>query len=147
MFVLHNYSLKWKSMLQREWAWPPYHWVIITLRQGLNQHQTLASRGGKTTERVETIQFSHSLVIYPSLQYYSRLQLPNRCLFARIPPISFTMVTSGIKVGGQAARASLEFHCGYKTNKNKSFSTALSPRWHNRTHAHSHTNLSELNQT
>lgn len=25
--------------------------VIITLRQGLNQHQTLASEGGKTTEK------------------------------------------------------------------------------------------------
>lgn len=49
--------------------------VIITLRRGLNQHQTLASGGGRNNrERVETIQFSRSLLISPSLLYNSLLQ-------------------------------------------------------------------------
>lgn len=109
--------------------------VIITLRRGLNQHQTLASGGRRTTQKewrlFNFLSLSLSLVIYLSLPYNSCLQLPNRCLVARIPPISFTIVTSGIKVGGKAARTGLEFHCGHKNNKNKSYFQLLFPAWHN----------------
>ena len=131
--------------------------VIITLRQGLNQHQTLASGGGRTTQKEPRLfnSLSLSLVIYLSLSYNSRLQLPNRCLVAGIPPISFTMVTSGIKVGGQGARTGLEFHCGHKTNKNKSFfncssqhDTMLRTRAHARAHTviHISSNLIQVNR-
>lgn len=78
-------------------------------------------RGKNNTERAETIQFSFSLplslVIYQSLLYNGRLQLPNRCLVAGITPISFTMATSGKKVGGQCAKTGLEFTVAIKLTK------------------------------
>ncbi len=117
--------------------------VIITLRLGLNQHQTLASGGARTTQKEQRLQFTLSLVIYQSLSYNSRPQLPNRRLIAGIPPISFTMATSGIKVDRQVARTGLEFHCGHKTNKNKSWFNCSSQRGrhtctqrHTRTYTH-----------
>lgn len=54
--------------------------------------------------------FSPSLVVYQSLLHNSRLQLLNHCLVAGIAPISFTMVTSGIKAGGPGAEIGPAFH-------------------------------------
>jgi len=122
--------------------------VIITLRQGLNQHQTLASGRGKTTEKEWRVFNFLALSCNLSITLIQQSSpAPKPLSGCQDTTHKFTMVTSGIKVGGRAARTGLGVHCGHKTNKNKSFFELLYPAQHNFTHecTHMSANLIRLN--